>query len=482
MGYVKQNFIDGQVLSASQLNKIEEGLTFVLGETKILTKSDFVNGTYSGTNLTTAEKNRIRTALIQVKKGDNCNFQLESGWTGYIATQKESNTSFSVRTEWLNTFSYTFIENCNFILVLRKDTGENITSENYNSNVEITFYETSDETSNEEVLIQSYFLEEIELTKEEIKSYLTEPCLIFPLLSDIHYKKSVEKPESIDNCINNIFKLSQEINFDFIACLGDVVEGDTSKEITQQYTDHLLYNFKKINVPYYQCIGNHDDNRYKTGESFTHAELYRNYIRNTKQVFFDNKTSMHGTNFYKDFDEFEIRCIFLNSNNNGSYGYSQDTYNWFVDVIENTTFKVIIFTHIDPNYGHNYGYKYGSAGYGSQILEVCNQYKEKIIILFSGHNHGDAVFGLEEENIPDGLPANNFLSFTINCQKFENENGDPNLWAYGTLKPFRQLNTYTEDCFDIIVVRPVEKKINRIRFGADKDTQGRSIPTEFLYN
>ena len=77
--------------------------------------------------------------------------------------------------------------------------------------------------------------------------------------------------------------------------------------------------------------------------------------------------------------------------------------------------------------------------------------------MFSGHNHYDA-------HVTDP-----FLCVTVNSHKFENENGDPGLWTEGAVKPSRKIGDATEDCFDIVIVRPRSKKINRIRFGAGTD-------------
>lgn len=461
MSYVKQKFYEGQTLTHTHLNNIEDGLSSILGASVVVAKSEFVNGSYSGTNLTTTEKNRIRTALLQVKAGESCYFALEDGWTGYIAYQTETNGTFTVATTWVQTATFEFPVDCSFIAVHRKDDNSTITPADYNGVTEIRSKPTASivtSASSNSIEVKEYFQEELETTIASVKECLTEPCLVFPMLSDIHYMVSKQKPKGVDDCINNLFALSKELEFDFIACLGDITEGDQTQEITQNYNDHMMRGFKKIDVPYYHCVGNHDDNRYK--EKFTHAQLYRNFIRNTKDVVFDNQTTMCGTNFYKDFDEFNIRCIFLNANSNGSYGYSSDTCDWFDSVVESTTGRFIVFTHIDPNPAHNYGLtRYGNDAGSNRIRQTCADNADKFIILFSGHNHYDASF------------TDPFLSFTINCQKFENENGDPTLWAEGAVKPTRTMGDATEDCFDIVVVRPIAKKINRIRFGAGDDQE-----------
>ena len=414
----------------------------------ILTKDDFVNGTYSGDQLTTAQKNRIRTELISARAGDVCSISLSEGWTGYIGIQ--NSPSYTVATTWINSVEYEFGYDCNFIVVLRKDDNSNISPADYDSEVRFIKYSQYPDA------VKDYFWEEIELTKATVMSYMDEPCLVFPMVTDIHYMNSSERPTSINNCANNIKELSRHINFDFIACLGDIVEGNTTQDVTSSHVAHVLSQFEKIGVPYYPCIGNHDDNRYKA--TFTHSQLYSNYLPLTKDVVFDGSETMCNTNFYKDFDELGLRCIFLNANNNGAYGYSAETCDWFEQVVADSRHQFIVFTHISPVAEQNYGQKYGIDSGSKRISTICET-SEKFIIMFSGHNHYDASF------------TDPFLSVTVNCQKFENENGDPALWAEGAVKPSRTVGDATEDCFDVVVIRPGSKKINKVRFGAGNDEE-----------
>lgn len=460
--YIEQNFKDGQVLTHDHLNKIEKGIIELENSISnidsnsnklILTKDDFVNGTYSGTELQTSTKNRIRTNWIAAKRGSKCYLELQSGWEGYIAIQQPD--VFQVATDWVYRFEYEFAEECNFIVVLKASNNANITPDSYTSSCYIT-HPSSIKNNNYEV--KSYYLQEIEDTLAKVKDCLTEPCLVFPLFSDIHYMHAQESPTSINDTVSNIRAIGTEITYDFVCCMGDIVEGDTPSKETLVRADHLLKKFKSIGVPYYPCIGNHDDNRYKSGDFFNHEQLYRAYIKNTHGVDNYDNSSMKGTNYYKDFKELGIRCFFLNANTNNSYGYSNDTVEWFRNNVESCEHRFIVFTHISPVPNQNYGKKYGTDSGSTQIREICAN-NDKFIMLFSGHNHYDASF------------TEPFLSFTINCQKFENENGDPNLWADGAVKPQREVGTATEDCFDIVIVRPTSKIINRIRFGAGNDQE-----------
>ena len=78
---------------------------------------------------------------------------------------------------------------------------------------------------------RDYYEKELAQTIRSVKKLTRgdEPCLVFPMVTDIHYLNSEEVPESFDYCIANMKALSEELDFDFIACLGDVVQGDMSQ-------------------------------------------------------------------------------------------------------------------------------------------------------------------------------------------------------------------------------------------------------------
>ena len=422
--------------------------------------TEFVNGTYASNSLTFYPNTRLRHAPISVKAGDQCSFSLPDGWSGYIClAYRDQNWDYTPKA-WVQEYSYTFPCDTDAFVVMRKDDNSVISPEEYAGEIIFTRKEANPDGNTQ---LQGYYQKEIDKTIESVKALIgDEPCLVFPMVSDIHYLESVEVPYSFDYSIANMKELSKAIDFDFIACLGDITEGDTTQEITSAKTAHIINGFAQLGVPYYQVIGNHDDNRYGDA-TFTHEQLYENYLSTVADVVFDT-SSMHKTNYYKDFNDLGIRCIFLNANTNGAYGYSEETCDWFEEAIK-TENGLIVFTHIPPVPAQNYGAKYGTDIGSTRIREACAN-AENFLIMFSGHNHYDSVF------------TEPFLSFTMNCQKFENENGDPDLWTEGAVKPQRVAGTESEDCFDIVVVRPESGRIDLIRFGAGED---RSLFIESLH-
>ena len=397
---------------------------------------------------------RLSLTKFIIPTGTLVKAECSDAYSVYIGKRNEEIKKIEVVNAggWVTNAEYVATEKCEIVIVAKKNDNGDISKENFDGNF---FIQTKPkkENSNE---IAEYYVDEMADTIASVRNVLTEPCLVFPLFTDSHYKVSAEKPDSIFDCIKNIKHFTERVKCDFISNLGDNTEGDTDQNTTLSRCDSINEKMLTINVPYHQCIGNHDDNRYNS--AFDLGQIYRAYISNTKNVYFDN--TMNGTNYYRDFDDLKIRCIWLNAQNNGSYGYSNETVTWFTSEALNTpnNYNIIVFTHIDPIASHNYNNK--SIANSTSIDNAIKSYEtdtKHVIALFSGHNHYDNAW------------SEPYLSITTNCQKFENENGDPNLWADGSIKPTRTVGTATEDCWDVVIVRPISKKINMVRFGAGED-------------
>lgn len=309
--------------------------------------------------------------------------------------------------------------------------------------------------------VNEYFLEELDKTRESVLELITEPCLVFPMITDIHYKSSAECPDLIDYTIENILALSKDIRFDFFVCLGDMVDGRVALDVTEQHAKYLYDQFARVEAPFYPCIGNHDDNRYyEGGDIFSHQQLYNIFMKNVSGVVSD-KTSMCGTNYYKDFSAMNIRCIFLNANTDGKYGFSDETCAWFEDAVK-TNFDIYVFSHISPVKDHQYNQ--GAQQNGDRIIAAIKG-APGFKMLFSGHSHFDSEF-----TAPFNDTTNPFLAYTQACNKFENRSRK-DTWPAQASSPYRKLGTASEDCFDIVVIRPNSKKVNLVRFGAGLDRE-----------
>ena len=306
--------------------------------------------------------------------------------------------------------------------------------------------------------VKSYYLDEIAKTRASVYELITEPCLVFPMITDIHYKSSAECPDLIDITMENMVALSKDIRFDFFACLGDITDGKVSQEETEQRVKHLYDQFMRVDAPFYPCIGNHDDNRYES--AYSHSQLHRIYMRNTLEVMFD-QTSMCGTNYYKDFYGLGVRCIFLNANDSGEYGYSNQTCEWFEDALK-TDFDIYVFSHISPVKAHQYNQ---TAHKNDERIVAAIKGAPTFKMFFNGHSHFDSEFVA-----PFNDTTNPFLAYSLCCNKFQNGSGDSK-WPSQAVRPERKLGTVSEDCFDIVVIRPKSGKVNTVRFGAGEDRE-----------
>ena len=302
--------------------------------------------------------------------------------------------------------------------------------------------------------IEPYYASEIDDTVAKVRALQTEPNLTFFVVTDIHAYYVADAMELYKMTVANMMKLAEEIPCDGIINLGDTIEGYTTKGIAQEYGNAVCNEFRKAGIPYYGIIGNHDDNREhssSTDERLTVGERYQLFSNPTRRVVSDTT----GLNFYVDFPEFKIRMLCLNSVASYSYRYDADTCAWIASTgLELPTgYKVLMCTHVAPVGAWNYGTR--TPANSATVQEALNNVDTMAIIC--GHNHVDAVFDTP------------FRGITLNCEKFENTNGNPDLWPAGAVKPQRTLGDYTEDCWTVCVIRPISQKINFIRFGAGDD-------------
>ena len=210
-------------------------------------------------------------------------------------------------------------------------------------------------TPDSKPILKPYYQEEMQKTIDTVKSLQAEPTLIFPLITDIHYMSATQAPESIQDAIVNIGYFTHEISCLGVINLGDNTDGDTPQAETLQRNAYLNQLFQGIGIPYYPCIGNHDDNRYYSLLNLN--QIKQSYLSLTHDVIMDS--SMSGTNYYKDFPEYKIRFIWLNANVEGRYGYSDSTVEWLQNTALKTEdgYSICLFTHMDPESSHDYDNK-----------------------------------------------------------------------------------------------------------------------------
>lgn len=309
-------------------------------------------------------------------------------------------------------------------------------------------------------LVKDYYVEEIEKTKADLRELMTEPCIVFPMITDIHYLATTsDSPRLIDNSISNMLEISKDIRFDFLACLGDLTQGNKPMEETEAEAKYVYNQFRRLGIPYYTSIGNHDTNiYYKVGDTymkdhvFTCSQLYGLYIRDISDVVYD-MSSMCGTNYFKDFYEFKTRLVFLNSNEGDTYGFSDETLAWFTQVMD-TDYDVYVFSHRKP------GTKYHNDVQMNEVMKNSESFR----MLFFGHVHYDCEFSAPFTE------TNPYLAFAQRCNKCYQQNFGES-WPSQAVLAERKVGTASEDCFDVVVIRPQSQRVNLVRFGGGVDRE-----------
>ena len=315
---------------------------------------------------------------------------------------------------------------------------------------------------------KEYYVSEINDTALSVRDLQTEPCITFAFITDIHYKSvnggaegECLNPDLVDDSITNLNAVLKGCKVDFVFVNGDLTDGNVAKATTKGYVKHIFDGLRRLPVPVLCSIGNHDDNRYST-PIMTSAEMFANY---TAQGNMDgiNYGSMNGTNYYIDYKSLKIRFIIINSNDfSGHYDFTEETRLFLSEALADmpTGYQGFIFTHTSPGTVMNYNQTV--RPHGGDVETIINT-SGRVNAVFYGHSHQDNSFG------PAGSGALNvydYLAICSCCEKCTNSNGDPSKWSPNASMPLRTVGTATEDLWDIIVIRPVSRKINYVRFGA----------------
>lgn len=306
--------------------------------------------------------------------------------------------------------------------------------------------------------IKSYYATEMADTITKVRALQNEPNLTFFYVTDIH-AYFVEGMETLyKNSIENMRYLLTEVPCDGVVNLGDSIEGYPLAATAINYGYLISNEFRKIGIPYYSVIGNHDDNRYHydtTDERLTVPQRYQILVNPTRKVVADAT----GLNFYVDYPEFNLRVICLNGVSDYTYKFTTDTCTWFSSVALDTPdgYGVLVNSHIAPSSSWNYNNT--NPTNGSTIVSALTTYagSKDVLGLICGHNHVDCQF------------TTPFPGMTLGCNKFTNTNGDESKWPTGAVLPQREAGTATEDLWTVAVIRPNSRKINLVRFGAGSD-------------
>lgn len=320
--------------------------------------------------------------------------------------------------------------------------------------------------------VESYFLTELQDTVTKVKALQTEPCLVFCLCTDVHYAS--HDTTLFPKTVKNMKAFAEQVRTDGIICLGDMQDGDSTQAVATQRLEAVMPLLKNSGLPVYFAVGNHERNTHGSAANmFSISQIYQKTYAYCENEVFSDMTS-NGVNFYKDFDEYKIRMISLDSVNTDSssasqYKYPANTTTWFASAISGTPsgYTVLLISHMSPTYTHDW--KQTAPLNASDVLSAIstwlNASNSNKIISLCGHNHGDNSY------------TSPYFEIMFNCNKFDStitqdktEDGTGNIPA-GSKIWKRTWGTVTEDCWDVVVIRPISGKVNCVRFGAGEDRE-----------
>ena len=231
----------------------------------------------------------------------------------------------------------------------------------------------------------------------------------FGIQTDTHFGEigtGIYKDQYNDLMVN-LSKLTEYVGFNFIANLGDIVRGyggDTTVKMKEAYTELMHRYVSHLHCPFFIIPGNHDTNIMYAEEKqdpslqITKAEMYAKlmpFVKNSAPDIVQDGKSLY---YYKDFDEYGIRVIMLNSTDGyytnpselGSvFVISPKQVEWFRTVALKTDNAIIVCCHVPLVSGLTTNTVSNSADIMNAIYAFKNN-GGKVVGCFYGHTHNQA--------------------------------------------------------------------------------------------
>lgn len=347
--------------------------------------------------------------------------------------------------------------------------------------------------------IPEFHYENVEDSTTRIYEKQEYKNLTFPILTDIH---TITDNSSINSSVEAMSYLTERIDADFIALLGDYIVGDVGKaESLKLVNDVMTLTKKHAKCPVFPVKGNHDSNDFMPGFSSKTDEEKRELLITNKEFYIAtnkkaekygivvDENNPYGGWYYVDFPRQKIRGVFLNTTEmdetDGVVNVPRHVYGGVqsqaqLDWLSNTALKfdgkenseewaVMMFSHVPPfavEEIHNRSvdrpgfravceaFKNGTSGtyeetYATSTFDFTEQGGREFIGHFLGHVHEDS------HTVINGI--NYFISNSVTPYKRWSTSLERD--AYGE----RTLSSNT------VIVNREERKVSIIKTGTGQD-------------
>lgn len=364
----------------------------------------------------------------------------DESWTTYTGSLKTGT--------WQQ--KYLFRERCYFRLCLKRR-GNEVTSlaDLGQINRMVAFNSDIRCQGNQETFIPS-----IQRVTARVNELRDSEDLAFAVLTDSHATVNGTWPDTA----MNLQAIHERVGFNAIIHLGDLTDGTVSRELTAHYVKTMIQDMRQSNVPLHIVLGNHDANYFAGNpDVMPLSEQVQLYQSDAALC----KTEPALPYYYMDYSKQTLRCIFLSSYENEArprYGFDLQQVQWLAKVLKETPehWSLLVFSHDAPL--AELDFWSDEIRHGKELMQVLEDYQQTqgtILAYIHGHTHADAVY-----------QGRSFPIISIGCAKCEDMLEKKPLWS--ETAP-RKLGTDSQDLWDVLIVKPQEKRLEFVRFGAGKD-------------
>nr|DAU40493.1 MAG TPA: metallophosphatase domain protein [Caudoviricetes sp.] len=334
-------------------------------------------------------------------------------------------------------------------------------------------YDIKSELNNK--IARNVFKSEIEDTVSKIRNECREKAYVFALVTDTHTK--YDGNDFWQDTYRNLKAVNDSYNFDAIFHLGDIVEGNFTKDETEQILSETRQDMLSISNMSFLLTGNHDDNHvyYNSHNDglITDSDRYA-LLNRFNEIRVCRKQS--NQYYYIDISD-DLRIICLDGmlgdghlgNDGNSWGYTDEQVEWMRSDALSTNRQVMVLSHMQLSSIYSSHYDDGYMIYNSDaMLDALSKFKESggiVIGFFNGHTHADFMtqnsIGIHE--VQTGTQNMN-QSGTFGQSSYSDGVYTPNV-------PVRKKDSTLQDLWDVLIVKPLSKTVKIIRFGAGEDRE-----------
>lgn len=304
--------------------------------------------------------------------------------------------------------------------------------------------------------------------------------------------------------VKNMVELTKMADIDLIVLGGDNADGSCAKSLQIQSLKDVMNTLEESSAPFVVTRGNHDNNNWyaqvlsKDNPSCSNiitADELRDILAKPSKKF----KNIDVQDCYYSVDINNIRHIVLNSSdypdliNNDSplfldaYAYQEDQINWLVDKLQNNNgMDICVYQHL-PFY-KTFKYKDGQGNampaYNDDVIKgILDAFQNKksyyafrssetshfpcqVSVDFS-KSKGRIIYGIYGHTHNDRLTKSQNIQYisTSSCGGVERK-------VYGTGPLSKRVeNTLTEDLWDVLLIKPKQRKVKILRYGQGEDRE-----------